>query len=890
MAQQDLYKLLQECTVCLNSDSGSGTGFFVAPGGWIITCDHVVAQSNYVNVLWSFGESKQELIATVKLRLSEPIDIALLQIEGKAPNHKCVYLDQSLPQIGDTLYTFGYPQDYSSASYSGGDSVTTKYEGKSFQGNVLILKLKEGQIQEGYSGSPLLNLRTRKVCGIVSISRNTASDLGGRATPITLLFQVKEITEFLEAQRLILTRLESNKKYHHNIDKTWKKLIEQPFWDRKLAVVLIIILLICSTLIYVNTPVNQIQLAILRLLLACGFGYSIFLLLKSLNFEFATARRVPINSFGGFLTTILVVGTSFLVIPDNSIVLRNLTGINEYPTFGLVEKELPLPLKKALDIYNEPIIDINNPIYEAIQAFRDESGNNSLMSKYEKPSGISSAYNEAGNTLRQRLVGRGEGRSEKIRQDLNEFESEPGRFEGEHQEFQYTTVLVPFQTFLDDAAWSAFLPVAPNEEKYKELEIGSLLQYPKLSDVKVLGTFIKSEWRDNTWIKKISDSNPDVRGFLAFTHRYLSNLGSSASSIASYLFLCGYEGIKRIAPTPYVRFVDIYNNSLSSIKIDSVRTKNIEKDKYKLTPVSERDLLFQDIPSKDEVLGISIPPGVHLLLPTEFGFDTRLSKNVGRGNINTPTGREEENRTDTSINVAGLLDKTLYISKIPQPNKDGYISRPASFDSIISVVNQFLNPITFTQDFISRTKTLRELSELVPDRFAVGTLRNIVSIRTGGKDVRADNPLNDPRFSMSVYFAYGSCPYLMIYNSQKGYWIDLGTVITGQDSKAKQSYEIHDLGDRPSKFRIEERDKEITYLDAISVLYTDTQSGENREVKSKISQLDAVDEDYFILQQDDALEVDLEKLLPSNAINVRLKIDGFYEVLPSAIPMHLPPL
>jgi S1-C subfamily serine protease len=83
MAQKDLYKLLQECTVRLSSSSGSGTGFFVAPDGWILTCDHVVAQSTAVSVVWISEGDRQEFTATVKLRLPIPIDIALLKVESK---------------------------------------------------------------------------------------------------------------------------------------------------------------------------------------------------------------------------------------------------------------------------------------------------------------------------------------------------------------------------------------------------------------------------------------------------------------------------------------------------------------------------------------------------------------------------------------------------------------------------------------------------------------------------------------------------------------------------------------------------------------------------------------------------------------------------------------
>ena len=66
---------------------------------------------------------------------------------------------------------------------------------------------------------------------------------------------------------------------------------------------------------------------------------------------------------------------------------------------------------------------------------------------------------------------------------------------------------------------------------------------------------------DNTWLKNILDRNPEIRGFLAFTYRYITHVSPEDSSFVEYLFPCLYNG--RLAPTPYVRFVDIQNNSLS---------------------------------------------------------------------------------------------------------------------------------------------------------------------------------------------------------------------------------------------------------------------------------------------------------------------------------------
>ncbi|MGK7938719.1 MAG: trypsin-like peptidase domain-containing protein [Crocosphaera sp.] len=178
---------LQQCTVRLNYGESQGTGFFVA-SGFILTCAHVVedAESNLINVFWK--ANNQTYQAKTKTLLEYPLDLALLQLEGDIPQHGCVDLDENEPIINQDLYIFGYPKSVE-VDYPEGDSATFKYEGESFKETVLRYKLKQGQLIDGFSGSPLLNLGTRKVCGMVNISRDTSSDLGGRAVPTQVILE-----------------------------------------------------------------------------------------------------------------------------------------------------------------------------------------------------------------------------------------------------------------------------------------------------------------------------------------------------------------------------------------------------------------------------------------------------------------------------------------------------------------------------------------------------------------------------------------------------------------------------------------------------------------------------------------------------------------------------
>lgn len=210
MLIQSLDELLQQCTVRLTSDGRCGTGFFVAPG-LILSCAHVVDQaSNAIDVFWK-SQDKHYKAQIESLLSDRNLDLALLTFDAEGQKHPCALLDNALPRLNDDLYVFGYPIDYSE-DYSNGDSVTIRYEGKSFKNETLLLKLKEGQIKEGFSGSPLLNLRTGRVCGIVNISRNTGTDLGGRAIPVTQIFKC-------------LTSLSEVNREFHRRDLRWQKFL-----------------------------------------------------------------------------------------------------------------------------------------------------------------------------------------------------------------------------------------------------------------------------------------------------------------------------------------------------------------------------------------------------------------------------------------------------------------------------------------------------------------------------------------------------------------------------------------------------------------------------------------------------------------------------------------
>lgn len=191
-----LEDLLQQCTVKLTipGQNGWGTGFFVAPG-LILTCAHVVKKANGQPVqMWWQNQEWAE--AAVEKSLPDPDDLALLRVTLPGA-HPCVYLDEEAVRSREPLYLFGYPDQ----DFPNGCPVTFDCEGLTGDQPALI-KFALGQVRPGMSGSPLLNQRTGKVCGIVKFTRDRSIDLGGGAIPTqVILAQFPELRELQQQFR-----------------------------------------------------------------------------------------------------------------------------------------------------------------------------------------------------------------------------------------------------------------------------------------------------------------------------------------------------------------------------------------------------------------------------------------------------------------------------------------------------------------------------------------------------------------------------------------------------------------------------------------------------------------------------------------------------------------
>ena len=213
----NLLELLQQCTVniCLSEGKGWGTGFFVVPG-LILTCEHVVRRSpGKVQVGWQ----NRTLDAVVERSIPAPYDLALLRVTlVDDVNPPCVWLDEEV-QPGDPLYLFGYPDQ----DFPNGCPVTFNYEGLSGNDPPLI-KFALGQVLPGMSGSPLLNQRTGKVCGMVKFTRDRSIDLGGGAIPSRVILE--QFPQLRDQQRQFH---QANGRWHDLVTKSENKTDFEPY-------------------------------------------------------------------------------------------------------------------------------------------------------------------------------------------------------------------------------------------------------------------------------------------------------------------------------------------------------------------------------------------------------------------------------------------------------------------------------------------------------------------------------------------------------------------------------------------------------------------------------------------------------------------------------------
>ena len=202
--QPDLMSLLrQSCVRLCDSDNPArwGTGFFIA-SDVLLTCWHVVQDIHNQRILVQYprhapieDQCPQFMVLgeAILLEQGDPWDLALLDftpadaaalsaMEGIGP--MVLPLVEQDPSLESRLVTTAYPEDAGSrhdATYEAAGRTTPLGQSMEF------LRIKADGVVPGFSGSPLLDLETQKVCGVVARNELTGGAIdGGLAVPLAV--------------------------------------------------------------------------------------------------------------------------------------------------------------------------------------------------------------------------------------------------------------------------------------------------------------------------------------------------------------------------------------------------------------------------------------------------------------------------------------------------------------------------------------------------------------------------------------------------------------------------------------------------------------------------------------------------------------------------------
>jgi S1-C subfamily serine protease len=145
-----------------DGSSATGTGFFVTPGGHLLTCYHVIEDCQQVSVR---AEGEKEFRAAVVLAGSEEHDLALLWLpDGCGSVHWLPLATDGNPQLGDELGLLAYPLG---GSLGGGITYSQGIiNGLRQQEGIPFLQIDTGAAP-GSSGGPIFRRDDGRVIGLL---------------------------------------------------------------------------------------------------------------------------------------------------------------------------------------------------------------------------------------------------------------------------------------------------------------------------------------------------------------------------------------------------------------------------------------------------------------------------------------------------------------------------------------------------------------------------------------------------------------------------------------------------------------------------------------------------------------------------------------------------
>lgn len=175
----------------------NGTGFFISPSGHLLTNYHVINDDPdciktlicrfEVQIEDALSRRDSKKIIADLLLADRKRDVALVQLRNfETLGAKSLKLGGN--QVGPYLFTIGFPDDKSSATYSSGN--LTGFRGHTFSSSILAFA--------GASGSPIIDSQTGLVVGLLSKGASAGQSPGPILfEPIHDLEYIFRISEYL---------------------------------------------------------------------------------------------------------------------------------------------------------------------------------------------------------------------------------------------------------------------------------------------------------------------------------------------------------------------------------------------------------------------------------------------------------------------------------------------------------------------------------------------------------------------------------------------------------------------------------------------------------------------------------------------------------------------
>ena len=145
-----------------NKDHNStGTGFIVASDGLMVTCAHVVKDSNVVMVRF-YGEEQYYPVKVIKTDYRYYYDMALMRFDGPLPKRvKYLKLGSTHDVVGHTIYAYGFGSMVSLWAKGEVLGILNDHDQN-------VLQIKSTEIRYGFSGGPIWDDHTQEVIGIAT--------------------------------------------------------------------------------------------------------------------------------------------------------------------------------------------------------------------------------------------------------------------------------------------------------------------------------------------------------------------------------------------------------------------------------------------------------------------------------------------------------------------------------------------------------------------------------------------------------------------------------------------------------------------------------------------------------------------------------------------------